>query len=82
MTPNAFTLWRAYYQLEPWGAWRDNIHSAQIAALLFNINRGKATPPATVQDYMYEDPEVTAYRRAQTFAGKLRAMSRGKENGS
>ena len=45
----------AYYQLEPFGAIRDNLHSAQIAALIFNSNRGKSQPAIGADKFMYRD---------------------------
>lgn len=75
LTPQEMTEWQAYYQLEPWGAWRDNWHSAQLSTLLFNINRGKH-PAAKVKDFMYEDAEVTAANQAKTFVAALKARAK------
>lgn len=50
--------WEQYYSLQPFGAWRDNYHSAQIAQILFNANRSQHTPPAKMADFMYRDAET------------------------
>ena len=65
--------WMAYWQLEPWGAWRDNWHSAQIATLIYNSNRGKA-PAVKASEFMYVERETKAKIGAKTFAARLRAM--------
>jgi len=58
---------------------RDNWHSAQIAALLYNINRGKSSPAVKTSDFMYEDPQAAANRKAQSFTAFLK--SRVKKDG-
>lgn len=73
VSPAEFTEWQAFFQLEPFGAWRDNYHAAMLSALTFNIHRGKATAAAKVSDFMYEDPEITAERQAKTFVAALNA---------
>lgn len=65
--------WFEYHAIEPWGAQRDNYHSAQIAALLYNINRGKQKP-VTSQDFMFMDPETAQElkdREAVSFLSSL-----------
>ncbi len=57
MTCAEFSEWQAYYVLEPFGAWRDNWHSAQIASLIYNTNRGRS-PPVKMSEYMYQDPQT------------------------
>ncbi len=62
--------WEAYAKLEPFGPWRDNLHSATIAHIVANANRDpKRRPrPYTIQDFFYIDPES---RRAQIEAQTL-----------
>jgi len=50
--------WQEYYALEPFGTWRDNWHSAQLAALIFNVNRGKQKPVSTA-DFMFVDAQTS-----------------------
>ena len=57
MGSSELSEWQEYYGLEPWGAWRDNWHSAQIAALLYNANRGKQKPLNSA-DFMFVDRET------------------------
>lgn len=52
LSSSEFTEWMRFYRENPFGTWRDNWHSAQIAALLFNANRGKQQP-MKVADFMF-----------------------------
>lgn len=67
--------WMAYYQLEPWGAWRDNWHAALLAKLIYDVNRGKH-PAAKMKDFMYSDAEVKAHADARTFIARLDSMAK------
>jgi hypothetical protein len=49
--------WSAYYELEPFGQERSNLHAATIASILANANRGKDAAPFSVQDFMYKTAE-------------------------
>lgn len=81
MPPEEFVRWRAYYDLEPWGAWRTNRDLAQLTALTHNIHRGKGSPACSIDDYMYEDPAVTADRKAKTFIAQLKSRARRDKDG-
>lgn len=70
ITAAELTEWQAFYQLEPWGAWRDNWHHANLASLLYNINRGK-NPSIKANAFMYEDAEVSAQKSARSFIAAL-----------
>ncbi len=62
--------WHEYYAREPWGAWRDNVHAAQICALLFNINRAKGTRRVSYKDFLLTDAQqhkVSARARVVNF---------------
>lgn len=52
---------------------------AQVATLLYNVNRGKH-PAIKAKEFMYVDRETKAKSEANTFAAKLRSMVR-KSNG-
>lgn len=77
LSSTEFTEWMAYYTLEPFGQWRDNWHSAQLASLLYNINRGKNKALETA-DFMYLDPESAQDKRDQEFVASLTAMAKQK----
>jgi hypothetical protein len=52
--------WQAYAALHPIGPARDDWRVAQLAALLFNINRGKGMAPAKVSEFMWQTPQDEA----------------------
>ena len=74
LSSSELTDWMAYYQLEPWGSWRDNWHAALIAKLTYDVNRGKQ-PPAKMQSFMFSDAEVDAEMKAKKFAAQLNALA-------
>ena len=51
--------WRQFYQLRPFGSWRDNYHAAQIADVLARVN-GNKIPFA---DWFYKDAETADEER-------------------
>ena len=44
-------------QIEPWGPFRDNYHSASIAHILASVNRKPSSKAPPFQDFMWMDPE-------------------------
>ncbi|WP_288016449.1 hypothetical protein [Microcystis phage Mae-JY04] len=55
-----FRQWQAYAAVNPIGPKRDDWRIAQLAALLFNINRGKSAQPAKVSEFMWQMPREEA----------------------
>jgi hypothetical protein len=47
--------WEAYWRHEPWGAYRDNIHSALICSILANVHRKKGAPAIEYEQFMLKD---------------------------
>lgn len=52
MSAREFDDWQEFYQVEPFGALRDNLHAGQIAAMVFNMNRAKNAKPLTATDFL------------------------------
>lgn len=69
--------WIAYWNVEPWGAYRDNLHMATLAALTFNVNRGKGERSKKPEDFMYRE-QVVADDELKTlkFVAELRALAK------
>lgn len=78
--------WLLYYEEEPWGATRDNLHAAIVASVIANVNRdpkkGREFTPA---DFMIlsaskrEDREIagrSALLGALRIAGKTSRKKR------
>lgn len=39
------TEWKAFYQLEPFGEWREDLRAAKICAIIANVNRDEKRKP-------------------------------------
>jgi len=74
MSSSEYSDWLEYYELSPFGPWRDNFHSAQICALLYNANRGKSRPLG-IDDFMYVDRITAELRKEKEFLAALKAHS-------
>ena len=57
MTAKEFAKWRFYAGIEPFGARTHHLMTAQLTALLFNVNRGsKSDKVMSLYDFdLYED---------------------------
>lgn len=42
MTARQYEEWRAFYQIEPFGPWRDSVNAAVVAQQVHNVLGGKA----------------------------------------
>lgn len=63
MSSAEFSLWMAEHSISPIGAERDDFRSAQIAATMVNMWRGKGSDPVTVADFMPFTPKPKAKRK-------------------
>lgn len=76
--------WKKFFSVEPWGAYRDNMHAGIIAAAAWgpHIKKGKKGP--TWKDFILKDPATAQKDRAaatpRTFS-MLKAMAVRKPNG-
>lgn len=74
--------WTLFWQAEPWGSTRDNLHAGLVAAAVQapHVRRGKRPP--TFKDFMLRDAAAAQdERRAQTVStiASLRAMAKRKK---
>ena len=63
-------LWKAYYELEPFGPSRDNYNTAVIGALIGNIWRAmnkNAGKPYRYDDFMFIDDEIRQRNKDAEF---------------
>jgi|14_taG_2_1085336.scaffolds.fasta_scaffold08114_7 tRNA/tmRNA/rRNA uracil-C5-methylase (TrmA/RlmC/RlmD family) len=77
-----FNQWKVYWQIEPFGSWRDNFNIATLTALTANVNRGKDQKPYSEKDFMYEDHQTRSERmdreskaRTQSFIQTLKSKA-------
>lgn len=72
--------WGAYWSVEPWGAERDNIHAGIVAAMVFNVHRGKDAEPRKFEDFLLREvvPGQENYAKTINFVAGLRALAKPK----
>ena len=71
--------WVEYYRLEPFGAYRDNIHAGMIAAQVVNMTpRKKGAKALTAADFMVEDRTEKAKKNVSSAVGMLRTLAKPK----
>lgn len=76
MTLRSYVGWRKYWNEEPWGPWRDNLHTAIIAR---EIRRGRVKPNAHIdmEQFMVKNPkERVKGAEAKMFSGLASVATR------
>lgn len=76
---NDFARLADYYQCEPFGPIRDNLHSGFVAAAICNANRGKNTKPISASDFILKTRAEQAMERNKAFVAALDALARKKD---
>ena len=73
----------ALYNVDPWGAERDNMHTAMILAQGANMNRARGTPPIDISRFILtKKPKINDdAKRVSAFRAAIKQSSRVKENG-
>lgn len=76
--------WMAYYQVEPFGQERDNLHAGIIASVFANANRDrkKQKKPFTIKDFMLsfkKDKPKKSPEQMLQFVEMLNAAMGGKD---
>lgn len=71
--------WIEFYGLEPWGAYRDNLHAGVIASVLVNGQPGRRRKAVKPGDFLLR--AVSDKRKTDTAKalGWLRAMGKRKD---
>ncbi|HMU15811.1 MAG TPA: hypothetical protein PKC95_00070 [Thauera aminoaromatica] len=67
--------WVAFWKVEPWGAWRDNVHAGLIASVIANAHRGRGVPAFSPANFMLQerDPAVDQVKVANIVSFFRRA---------
>ena len=68
--------WEAYWMVEPWGPYRDNIHAGLICSILANVNRRKGSPETTYEDFMLVDKEQQQRIETERALAWFRSMAK------
>lgn len=69
--------WMEYERIEPFGAWRDNWHTALIASILANSNRKQGSPQIPMSEFFYVDSETVRDKQDAEMLAFLEAKVNG-----
>ena len=78
MGAREFVQWMDYYKSEPFGPVRDNLHSGELAAMLFNINRKKNQRALSAKDFLLMSPADRMAQRTNKTLGTMKAIAQTK----
>jgi hypothetical protein len=67
--------WELYWQLEPWGSHRDNLHAGVVAAVIANVHRRKGQRPLSPADFMLMHAENRRAQNTRKTLNWLRALA-------
>lgn len=83
VTQSEYLGWLAYWRVEPWGPWRDNVHAAIIAREIQRpqLKRGQAHK-IPLDRFMLIDPDERQRRANQQLFTMLQALSMGGRRGN
>lgn len=88
MPSTEFDLWQQYWNQEPWGPYRDNLHTGIIAAMTYNMQRPKGKPPLHAKDFVMVTREADSENKTASALNWFKAMAdatkakRAKESGN
>ena len=73
-----FTYLKKYYQIEPFGAVRDNWHMAVMASQFASAHTGKGKSAPRMSNYFYKDKAKQENEQSDSFLTFMQANSKGK----
>lgn len=68
----------AYWDEEPWGPTRDNLHAGMIAAAVLNSGFRRLRRPAVVKDFMLQPKKAAGSEARGSLLSSLRLMAKKK----
>jgi len=77
MTHREYSSWRLYWDAEPWGPYRDNLHTAILAREVRRPQVRKGTR-ITHDEFMVRNPEERRRESSSALIGFLRSVSKRK----
>jgi len=80
MGAQEFQRWMAYYNIEPFGAIRDNWHMARLGSLYASVHTPRGRPSMTSDDFMFKDPATTQRDHIKTMMARFNAVSTPKDS--
>lgn len=74
-----FTYWLAYNRIDPFGSFREDWRTGQIAFLLSNIHRGKNKPVRPLTDFLWQDVRQARRSKLAAFKDFLKGRKKPKQ---
>lgn len=74
LTQSAYLKWQRFYNAEPWGSFRDNLHAALIAREV-RLGRLKPGTRVNLNDFMLLDPARRRRENRASFLTLLRLVA-------
>lgn len=76
MTMRSYLSWQKYWDFEPWGAWRDNLHAAILAREIRrpHLRRGSKIG---IEPFMVKSPSTRRKESEQNLFTVLQTMAKG-----
>lgn len=75
LTQRAYLKWQKFWEIEPWGAYRDNLHTALIAR---EVKLGRIKPGRSVKldEFILVDPKSRARENKAGFLAFMRLIGK------
>ena len=82
MSQREYLGWQRYWEQEPWGPWRDNLHAAIIAREVRRPQMKRGQQPK-IEDFFVVNPKTRAKSNKEKVFSMLEVManSRKKRDG-
>jgi hypothetical protein len=78
MSSREFGEWMEFYKSEPFGPVRDNLHSGQITAMLYNVNRRKGARAMSAADFLLMSERERMQRTTKKTLAAVKALAQPK----
>lgn len=75
MSALEFQRWMAFYNIEPFGANRDNWHMARLAVMYAGVHTPRGKPRPDVDDFMFKDQHTQHRDQIRTMMARLDAVA-------
>ena len=78
VTSKEFSRWAIYYQKEPFGEWRADLRSANIANILANAYSAKGHS-SKIEDHMFFDKKSSKAQTPEQMKNMLMVLKKSQE---
>lgn len=75
MSSDEYSDWLTFYDLEPFGDTRNNIHAGMIASVMANQTRKKGTRAYSFKDFMIMNPDERREQATKEFVSFIKSAA-------